>query len=94
MKMEVKRLIAWLLVAAGICIVAFSSRIVFPGPEVVLGIEALVGKQSVVYLPDGGYIYTNPGAMIGWISGVAGVGVLISAIGIALLVRASRRRTV
>ena len=92
--MEVKTLVAWLLVAAGICIVAFSSRIVFPGLEMVLGIEALVGKQSVVYLPDGGYIYTNPGAMTGWISGVAGVGVLILAVGIALLVRASRRRTV
>jgi hypothetical protein len=76
-----------LLIGAGICIAVFSPKIVFPGLESALGIETIVGKQNVVYLPDGGYGYTNPGAMVRWISTVAGVGVFLVGIGSVVLLR-------
>ncbi len=48
----------------GLVVVVFSSKIAFPGFELLLGIEAIVGKENVIYLDDGGYMYTNPGAMV------------------------------
>ena len=52
-----------------------------------LGIETIVGKQNVVYFADGGYAYTNPGAMIRWIASVAMLGILLATIGGVLLCR-------
>ena len=76
----------------GICIAVFSQKIVFPGLESLLGIETIVGKQNVVYLPEGGYVYTNPGAMVRWILGVAAAGLLFSGIGSIVVFRSRRRR--
>ena len=88
-----KKAIGWVLVGIGICIAAFSQKIVFPGLESLLGIEAIVGKQNVVYLADGGYAYTNPGAMVRWIASVAGLGVVVAGIGGTLAFRSCRVRT-
>jgi len=88
-----KSILGWSLVGVGICIAIFSQKIVFPGLESLVGIETIVGKQNVVYLPDGGYAYTNPGAMVRWIALVAGVGVLLAGIGGALVFRSRRVRT-
>jgi hypothetical protein len=85
-----KKATGWVLVGAGICIAAFSQKIVFPGLESLLGIETLVGKQNVVYLPDGGYAYTNPGAMVRWIASVAGIGALLAGLGGFLVFRSRR----
>ena len=87
MNIKRKRAIAWSLLGVGICIAVFSQKIVFPGLESVLGIESIVGKQNVVYLANGGYAYTNPGAMVRWIASVAMVGVLLVAIGSIVLFR-------
>jgi hypothetical protein len=86
------RAIGWGLVLAGLLVVVFSNKIVFPGLERLLGIEAIVGRENVVYQPDGGYSFTNPGAMMRWILLVAAVGVLACASGIWLLLR-TRSRT-
>jgi hypothetical protein len=82
-----KRAVGWLLILAGLLVVVFSEKIVFPGLERLVGIETIVGKQNVVYQPDGGYFFTNPGAMIRWIFSVAAVGVLICLSGAWLLLR-------
>jgi hypothetical protein len=87
MSIKHKRAIGWSLLCVGVCIAVFSKKIVFPGLESVLGIESIVGKQNVVYLADGGYAYTNPGAMVRWIGSVAVVGVLLAAIGSMVLFR-------
>jgi hypothetical protein len=87
-----KRAVGWFLVTAGVCIAVFSQKIVFPGLESVLGIETIVGKQNVVYLPGGGYAYTNPGAMVRWISAVAAAGVLLAGVGGLVLFRSRRAR--
>ncbi|HPP52184.1 MAG TPA: hypothetical protein PK777_04465 [Thermoguttaceae bacterium] len=88
-----KPILGWSLIGVGICIAIFSQKIVFPGLESLVGIETIVGKQNVVYLPDGGYVYTNPGAMVRWIALVAGVGVLLAGIGGALVFGSRRVRT-
>jgi hypothetical protein len=87
MSIKRKRAIGWSLLGVGICIAVLSQKIVFPGLESVLGIESIVGKQNVVYLANGGYAYTNPGAMVRWIASVAMVGVLLVAIGSIVLFR-------
>jgi len=84
---RIKTAIAWGLIGSGICIAVFSQKIVFSGLELLLGIETIVGKENVVYDPEGGYAYTNPGAMIRWIVAVAWVGMLIAAIGAVALFR-------
>jgi len=94
MNVRCKRSFGWFLVGAGICIVVFSQKIVFPGLESLFGIETIVGKQNVMYLPEGGYAFTNPGAMFRWILGVAALGILLSGIGIAVLIRSCSRRLV
>jgi hypothetical protein len=86
--------IGWTLMVLGVLVVVFSRRIVFPGLELLLGIETIVGSENVSHQPDGSYYYTNPGAMIRWILSVAGVGLLICAFGVAMLWlsrRAARR---
>lgn len=75
------------LMLIGLLITLFSAKIVFPGLELVLGIETIVGNENVVYEQDGSYIFTNPGAMVRWISGVALIGILISSTSAYLLWR-------
>jgi hypothetical protein len=87
-----KRTIEWSLLGIGICIAVFSQKIVFPGLESLLGIEKIVGKQNVAYLADGGYAYTNPGAMVRWIASVAVVGILLAATGSIVLFRTRSMR--
>ncbi|SRR6266511_6452129 len=87
------KLLGWSLVIAGVLIAVFSQQTVFPGLERLLGIETIVGRESVVYQPDGGYVFTNPGAMVRWISAVAGVGFVIAFIGAFVLFRARREHT-
>ena len=88
-----QRIFGWLLTIVGALIVLLSPKIVFPGLERLVGIETIVGPNNVVYQPDGGYLFTNPGAMMRWISAVAAVGVAIAFTGIILLFKARRKRT-
>lgn len=71
-----------LLVLVGLLVIAFSQKIVFPGLERLVGIERIVGKQNVVYQPDGTYYFTNPRAMIEWVSAVAICGFALCVAGI------------
>jgi hypothetical protein len=80
----------WLLILFGVLVIVFSEPIVFPGLEHLVGIETIVGKTNVYYLPDGGYGYTNPTAMLFWISFVRMVGVLICLAGALTIFRARR----
>jgi hypothetical protein len=90
MKSSSTKIVGWLLILVGVLVVIFSEQIVFPGLERLVGIEMIVGKTNVYYLPDGGYGYTNPAAMIRWIVSVRVVGVLICLSGGLLLFRAIR----
>src|SRR5665213_396941 len=84
MKFKFKNILGCIFVLVGLLVVAFSSKIVFPGLERLIGIEAIVGKENVVYEPDGGYYFTNPTAMIEWVGAVAILGFLICLVGIWL----------
>ena len=68
----------------GLLMLAFSKQIVFPGLERLIGIETIVGKENVVYFPDGSYNFTNPRAMAVWVLSVAILGLVIHLIGIWL----------
>ena len=94
MSISRQKILGWSLAAVGILIAAFSQQIVFPGLERLLGIETIVGRENVQYLPEGGYAFTNPGAMIRWITSVATVGLLIAFVGAFVLFRARRERRV
>jgi hypothetical protein len=85
-----QKTIGWFLILLGATAVSLCRVIVFPGLERLVGIETIVGKENVVYLPDGGYVFTNPGAMFRWVSTVAVIGIIICFIGIRLVARASR----
>ena len=87
MKTKRAALTGWFLIVLGVLVVAFSSKIVFPGLELLLGIETIVGKDYVVYRDDGSYMFTNPIALAKWIFSVAAVGAVICSSGIWLLVR-------
>jgi hypothetical protein len=65
---------------------------VFPGLERLVGIETIVGKENVVYQPDGSYLFTNPAAMVHGIASVAAIGILIFSTGVWLLIRARKIR--
>lgn len=86
------RTLGWLLVVIGVLVVVFSRSIVFPGLELTLGIETIVGSENVSYQPDGSYYYTNPSAMVRWIASVAGVGLLIAACGLTCIFKARQER--
>ncbi len=90
MKSTHHRAVGWVFITLGVLVAACSQQIVFPGLERLLGIEAIVGRDSVVYQPGGGYIFTNPGAMVRWVASVAAVGVLLASIGAFVLFRARR----
>jgi hypothetical protein len=76
------------------CIVVLSQKIVFSGLEALLGIETIVGRENVVYEPDGSYMFTNPGAMVRWIVSVAVIGVALACGGSWFLFRCRRTRSV
>lgn len=90
MKTTQTKAVGWTLTIVGVLVFVFREQIVFPGLEHLLGIETIVGKQNVVYQADGGYLFTNPGAMVRWISSVAAIGVLICMSGIWLLFKARK----
>lgn len=85
--MTSNKIIGFASIAFGILIIVFSRFIVFPGLEMMLGIETLVGRENVNYRPDGSYMYTNPGAMAAWILTVSGIGLLIAVVGSMILIR-------
>lgn len=89
MKASQGRPLGILLIVFGALIVLLSKKIVFPGLEVLLGIETIVGKENVAYSSDGTYDFTNPGAMGRWIGCVVLVGLGITAFG-AWLMRNAR----
>jgi hypothetical protein len=68
-------------------VVVFSPKIVFPGLELLVGIETIVGRENVAYGPDGTYSFTNPGAMMRWILVVASIGLALAAIGSFMIFR-------
>ena len=78
------------MVTLGVLIVVFSEKVVFPGLELLLGIETIVGRESVHYLPDGGYMFTNPGAMVRWTLSVVVVGIAFAGFGCWLLLKEQR----
>ena len=82
-----------LLVLVGVIIAITSEKIVFPGLELLLGPEVIVGRNNVHWLPGGqGYLMTNPAAMIHWIWGVAAIGLLLICTGVAVIFRAQRKQ--
>jgi hypothetical protein len=85
-----KKAVGWFLVLVGACAMLFSRQIVFPGLEKIIGIEAIVGKNNVVHLPDGRYEFTNPRAMMLWITSVAVIGLMMLLFGVSVLLRASK----
>jgi len=78
MNIKHQQTIGWTLIVVGVGIIILSQKIVFPGLEMLLGIETIVGSENVVRYPDGSYVFTNPGAMMRWIVAVAMVGVAIA----------------
>jgi hypothetical protein len=84
MKLKFKNIFGYVCIVLGLLVVAFSNKIVFPGLERLVGIETIVGKENVVYQPDGSYLFTNPAAMAKWVLSVMIIGFLICAIGICL----------
>ena len=72
----------WLLILLGVLVMVLSPKIVFPGFERLLGIETIVGKENVVYHNGGGYIFTNPSAIIRWELTVTVIGLLIFLLGV------------
>jgi hypothetical protein len=90
MRVTRTRAIGWSLVVLGVCIAVLSQKIVFPGLEALLGIETIVGRENVVYEPDGSYMFTNPGAMVLWIVSVAAIGVGVACGGGWLLFQSRR----
>jgi hypothetical protein len=90
-KITPTKTIGWFLALLGLLVVLFSQKIVFPGLERLVGIETIVGRDNVVYEPDGSYMFTNPGAMVRWIISVAAVGVVIASVGAFVLFRARRQ---
>ena len=90
MKIISTKTVGWLLILLGVFVIIFSDRIVSPGLERLVGIETIVGKDNVVYQPDGSYYFTNPAVMTWWILSVRAVGILICLSGGLLLFRAKR----
>jgi len=70
------------LFVLGVLIAVFSKTIVFPGLELLFGIETIVGARNVFYEPDGSYLFTNPGAALRWVAAVVAVGLVVAAVGI------------
>ena len=89
-RITTKTAVPGLLIFVGLMVVALSPAIVMPGLERLLGIETIVGKNNVVYRPDGSYAYTNPGAIARWVASVVALGVLICVWGLLAFIRAPK----
>jgi hypothetical protein len=84
MKISPKNGLGLILMVVGLLVIAFSKEIVFPGFERIVGIETIVGKENVVYQPDGSYVFTNSAAMAIWVVSVMVIGLIILIVGIWL----------
>jgi hypothetical protein len=84
MKMTTRNFIGYCLMLVGLLVMAFSKQIAFPCLERVLGIQTMVGKENVVFQPDGSYYFTNPRAVMLWVLAVVTIGLFIHIIGIWL----------
>jgi len=82
--MKIKNILGCFLMVFGLLVIGFGNKIVFPGLERLIGIEAIVGKEIVSYQPDGSYNFSNPKAVLEWTLAVAILGLLIHAVGIWL----------
>ena len=82
LKAKTKFAVGLLLMVMGLLVIAFSKQIVFPGLERLVGIETIVGKENVVYQPDGSYYFTNPRRTVEWTTSVMIVGVFITSFGV------------
>lgn len=91
MKISHHSFIGWFLTIVGVLVAVFSQQLVFPGLEYLLGIEAIVGRENVIYQPEGGYLFSNPGAMMRWISIVAATGLAVAFAGSWMIFRARRK---
>ena len=89
--MKPRKLIGWLLIVSGVLTAVLSEKIVFPGLERLVGIETIVGSSNVQYQPDGSYYYTNPVAMVRWLSSVAAIGISIALVGVLVLIRSQKK---
>ncbi|MBD3672994.1 MAG: hypothetical protein HUJ26_05655 [Planctomycetaceae bacterium] len=89
LKQSLFKIIGSVLVVIGVLIIFLSQTIVTPGLEVSLGIETLVGAENVVYLDNGNYVYTNPGAIFFWITIVILFGLLILSTGFYLVIKSA-----
>ncbi len=59
-----QKIVAWSLAIVGVLIVILRQQVVFPGLMRLVGIETIVGRENVIYQPDGSYVFTNPGAIV------------------------------
>jgi hypothetical protein len=82
MKISVKFASGLILILIGLLTVCFCDKIVYPGLSHLVGIENIVGKDNVVYRPDGSYYFTNPRRMVEWTLSVMVFGIFIIVIGI------------
>jgi hypothetical protein len=90
MKMTITKIAGWLLVLIGVLVVVFSERIVIPPPKRLAVIQTIIGRQHVVYRPDGSYYPVSFGALCLWIFVVAVIGICICLLGGLLLYLARR----
>ena len=91
MKQKVKKIIglAFMLTGTGMIL---AHNFIFDWLIWLFGAEFFVGRQSVLYLPNGGYMYTNPSAMMKWSMGIIFSGLLLLAIGLFLLIRKKKKQ--
>jgi hypothetical protein len=82
MKNRVRLVSGLAIILLGLFAIGFCEEIVVDGLARVVGIEAIVGKENVIYRPDGSYYFTNPRAVVEWSASVLLSGILIVLIGI------------
>jgi len=90
MKMTVTKIAGWLLIVIGGLVVIFSRRIVIPPPKRLVIIEAITGRQFLVYKPDGSHYQVSFDALCLWTFVVAVGGICICWLGGSLLFLAKR----
>ncbi len=88
--MKPRKLIGCALMVFGVFIAISSQEIVFPWLERLVGIEAIVGAQNVIYNPDGSYVFTNPGSIVRWLATVSAIGIAIALAGVLVLTRSKK----
>jgi hypothetical protein len=63
-----QKIVAWSLAIVGVLIFVFCQKIVFPSLVRLVSTETIVGRENVIYQPDGSSVFTNPGAIVRRIS--------------------------